>query len=567
MERENKNNNILLIILIVCISIFVSLYFIFFRTKDEFASNYTDWLNVKKSSHSLKIITDNINNYFDGENQDISSPNTVATYYCIFSDCKGKYIIDDAPFAIIKDGKKYVIYNYKSNMYKNLKITEEVSMFDILYYDSEVYGIIVGNDNNKYKIYSLKLNKYLSDYKYTNYENNSASLLKGYVLLINNNDENSNYDIINLNDGSTNTYSNSVYSDSYKGFSKGDKNNIFYLIPKIYDEYYKYDLINSNFKTIATTDYKFLELDSRGNVIVIQNNNQIVTYNNEGKTIKTSKYYKNIIMLFKGYMFVVDTDNYIKLIDFDDNIVSIMGINNENYIYHTDLSGWYKKDNKDAIYLSIENASSDEEEGFEYYYIPSTGENGINENSMIGGYEKPIIYLYPENDNTIINIKFEKDNLITTTYPKYKNEWNVIANKNGDLKDLENKYYYGLYFEENGSTDISFKEGFCVTKENAVEFLEEKLSLIGLNNKEKNEFIMYWLPVLERNEKNLVYFELTDSREKYNKLIVTPKVDSMLRMAIHIKKVDKKINIKEQKLPTFKRQGFTLIEWGGVNHK
>jgi hypothetical protein len=77
---------------------------------------------------------------------------------------------------------------------------------------------------------------------------------------------------------------------------------------------------------------------------------------------------------------------------------------------------------------------------------------------------------------------------------------------------------------------------------------------------------MYWLPILERNEKNLVYFELTESREAFNKLIINPKPDSLLRVAIHIKKVDKKVAIKEQKLKSFKRKGFTAIEWGGVIH-
>ena len=77
---------------------------------------------------------------------------------------------------------------------------------------------------------------------------------------------------------------------------------------------------------------------------------------------------------------------------------------------------------------------------------------------------------------------------------------------------------------------------------------------------------MYWLPILEKNGKNLVYFELTESREKYNKLVIDPKPDSLLRVAIHVKKVNKKTNIKEQKLSTFERKGFTAVEWGGVVH-
>ena len=101
---------------------------------------------------------------------------------------------------------------------------------------------------------------------------------------------------------------------------------------------------------------------------------------------------------------------------------------------------------------------------------------------------------------------------------------------------------------------------------NAINFLEEKLSILGLNNKERNEFIMYWLPILESNGKSLVYFEQTKERELGNKLNITPKPDSMLRISIHIKKVKDKINIKEQKLEEFKRNGFTVVEWGGMTY-
>ena len=180
---------------------------------------------------------------------------------------------------------------------------------------------------------------------------------------------------------------------------------------------------------------------------------------------------------------------------------------------------------------------------------------------------KPVLYLYPTEDNTKVTVSFANPKLLTTTYPKFNNKWEVIANKNGDLYDNNGKYYYGLYWEEKGAIKVDFSEGFYVTKDNAIDFLEDKLTTIGLNDKERNEFIMYWLPILEKNGKNLVYFELTASREANNKLIIDPKPDSLLRIAIHVKKVDKIIDIKEQNLPTFNRTGFTAVEWGGTIEK
>lgn len=178
--------------------------------------------------------------------------------------------------------------------------------------------------------------------------------------------------------------------------------------------------------------------------------------------------------------------------------------------------------------------------------------------------KKPLLYLYPE-QKTNIKIEFTKPDNITTSYPKYNGSWNVIAYPNGDLYDKNNNYYYGLYWEELTNTNIDFKEGFYVTKDNAIDFLEEKLSIIGLNDKERNEFIMYWLPILEKNNQSLVYFELTEELQQNNKLLIEPKPDSLLRVRIHIKKVNSKVDIKEQKLPSFERKGFVAVEWGGTN--
>ena len=42
-------------------------------------------------------------------------------------------------------------------------------------------------------------------------------------------------------------------------------------------------------------------------------------------------------------------------------------------------------------------------------------------------------------------------------------------------------------------------EGFCVKGEDTAAFLEDALSKLGLNRKEANEFIVYWLPLMEQN--------------------------------------------------------------------
>lgn len=200
----------------------------------------------------------------------------------------------------------------------------------------------------------------------------------------------------------------------------------------------------------------------------------------------------------------------------------------------------------------------------EYSYT-STSKTGEVKEIECGGIAKPILYLYPK-EKMQVKVSFEHPEYLETTYPKFTNPWMVTAYPNGDLYDKADKYYYALYWDEKKVRPVDFQEGFYVEKENAISFLEEKLSYIGLNDKERNEFIMYWLPVLEKNEKSLVYFELTEERESYNPLLIEPKPDSMLRLVIHIKQVDRKMNIKKQSLTKFRRVGFTAVEWGGTTY-
>lgn len=181
--------------------------------------------------------------------------------------------------------------------------------------------------------------------------------------------------------------------------------------------------------------------------------------------------------------------------------------------------------------------------------------------------KKPILYLYPKKDKTKITVTFDKPELLDISYPVYKDKWSVTANKNGVLTDKKGNTYYGLYWEETKHTDVDFSKGYYVTKENAISFLEEKLKYIGLNERERNEFIIYWLPILTKNEKSVVHFELTEERQKTNAIKITPKPDSLLRVSMHVKKVDKDPgNLEMQHMKHFNRKGFAVVEWGGVIH-
>jgi len=180
--------------------------------------------------------------------------------------------------------------------------------------------------------------------------------------------------------------------------------------------------------------------------------------------------------------------------------------------------------------------------------------------------KKPVIYLYPKNEMDI-TVQLEMDstkNKFTTIYPKFNKEnntWNVHAKPNGDIQ-LKDKTYPYLFWESNSYFTEEMKEGFIVKGENAESFLEEKLKILGLNDKESTDFITFWLPVLIKNNLSLCSFQ---SKKFFNdmKLNVTPKPDTMIRIFICIKKIDAPLEIREQNLEKNERKGFTVIEWGG----
>jgi len=99
--------------------------------------------------------------------------------------------------------------------------------------------------------------------------------------------------------------------------------------------------------------------------------------------------------------------------------------------------------------------------------------------------------------------------------------------------------------------------------EDTVDFLRGKLSYMGLTPKEYNEFIVYWLPRMEKNKYNLIYFPEKEYSEQA-KLTISPKPDSIIRVFMVFKPLKEKIEIEEQILQSNEREGFTVVEWGGT---
>jgi hypothetical protein len=182
--------------------------------------------------------------------------------------------------------------------------------------------------------------------------------------------------------------------------------------------------------------------------------------------------------------------------------------------------------------------------------------------------KKPVIYLYPT-QKTEVTFKLDFNGKLLATFPKYATNWEVVAYPDGKIFDKKtNRFYTSLFWDGENifpKEHYRYKDGFTILKDNLIPFLTQKLEYMGLNTFETNDFVQYWLPLLEKNEINFIHFWVNADYDIISKNSVSPKPDTAIRIYMEFYGTNKKIDIREQQLPQKERKGFTLIEWGGAD--
>lgn len=209
----------------------------------------------------------------------------------------------------------------------------------------------------------------------------------------------------------------------------------------------------------------------------------------------------------------------------------------------------------DAVYCTYNNLYIEEETGRQEADLIS-----IEPGELL--CYKPVIYLYPKQE-TDVSVKLNLDGKLTCTYPAYQDGWNVTAAPDGTLTDDQGQTYNYLYWEGKTNARWDLSTGFCIKGEDTAAFLEEALAKLGLNRKEANEFIVYWLPLMEQNPYNIISFQ-TDRYTDAAPLEVTPAPVTSIRVFMAWSASDSFVELPEQELISPQRTGFTLVEWGGT---
>lgn len=177
---------------------------------------------------------------------------------------------------------------------------------------------------------------------------------------------------------------------------------------------------------------------------------------------------------------------------------------------------------------------------------------------------KPVIYLYPQQE-TQVEVRLTLDGVLTASYPDYGEGWQVVARPDGTLTDPDTgREYYCLFWEGISRAEYDLSSGFVVPGEDTAEFLEQTLERLGLNQREADEFIIYWLPRMEGNPYNLITFQ-TRAYTDAAALEVDPQPDTVIRVFMAWKPLEQPVEVEQQVLePAPERKGFTLVEWGGT---
>lgn len=279
----------------------------------------------------------------------------------------------------------------------------------------------------------------------------------------------------------------------------------------------------------------------------------VINNNGDVENVKIKKYK---IYLLEGFNSESKSKKIFDSKNGDFNIL-ISKVDIDKYAYIEFISS-----NKQTAIYTIESLSNinylevKEGDGKDIYY----------ENYYSVG--KPAVYLYPK-VSTEVTVKNNFKGQVINTYPLYNNGWKVVAEPTGELFNLADNRKYNYLFWDGAysftSNHFNYKDGFYVKKKDNIGFLQEKLELLGLNNTEINDFIVYWLPELNKNEENFIHFWVNDNIDNSSILTINPKPDTLIRVFMEFKVYLGENKLPEQQLVKSERIGFTVVEWGGSN--
>ena len=204
------------------------------------------------------------------------------------------------------------------------------------------------------------------------------------------------------------------------------------------------------------------------------------------------------------------------------------------------------------------------------YFVFGTSAGSSQVVNGWGIHCKPAVYLYPP-EKRLINVQVYPKGELSYTKPLYnpKTGWTVEAFPDGNLFNTEDSspIDQGYLYYESKILDSEIrkpKKGWVVKPEEMEKLFNDTLPKLGLNEKEKKDFMDYWLGKLPPSPYYFVGLMERGQRDYLETLKVTPTPDTSIRFSFYFEALDAPKTVEEPIIKIPNRNGFTLVDWGGM---
>ncbi|MBU8934400.1 MAG: hypothetical protein KOO62_10385 [candidate division Zixibacteria bacterium] len=171
----------------------------------------------------------------------------------------------------------------------------------------------------------------------------------------------------------------------------------------------------------------------------------------------------------------------------------------------------------------------------------------------------PNLYLYPETEAQVaVTLSFPNGGHVTESEPPYNMGWNVEVSPDGIIDDT----YDYLFYEALLPCDFNTDAGWMLTTDRLELEFRTLLTNLGFVGREIDDFVTYWVPLLDDAPYYGVYPQDVNSLID---LAILPQPTSIMRQLLLIRPFNRPIAI--QAPPDdgpFVREGFTAAEWGVI---
>jgi hypothetical protein len=185
-----------------------------------------------------------------------------------------------------------------------------------------------------------------------------------------------------------------------------------------------------------------------------------------------------------------------------------------------------------TLVTNAENPAANAEGKFYAKIICKNGDEAVLEYGQpipFSTVRKPIIAFRDFAEDTELTVSVDFSGTFQMVYPQAQQPheqgliWQGQATPQQTFRFQCKEYPY-LFWDGNLHPDIHFhfETGYCIPRNQVVEFLEKQAGLAGLDNTLITDFVTFWVPYLQQNDYNLIRFLTPEECDTVARLHIIP---------------------------------------------